>query len=94
MKDWFVYIIEDNNGALYTGITTDVTRRWHEHSSLKSGAKYFRGKKPKALKYVEICPSRSEASKRESFIKKLNRAQKLQLISTSRILPQINLCNE
>ncbi len=29
---WFVYIIRCDDGSLYTGITTDMARRWREHS--------------------------------------------------------------
>ena len=68
---------------IYTGITTDIGRRWLEHSGhLKSGAKFFRGRKPKELLYVEIFEDRSGASKREYAIKKLSRDSKLYLIAS------------
>jgi putative endonuclease len=31
-NDWFVYMIRCDDDSLYTGITTDMVRRWHEHS--------------------------------------------------------------
>ena len=66
---WFVYMIRTNDDQLYTGITTDIQRRWHEHASGK-GARYFRGRKPEQLCLLEEHPNRSSASKRESEIKK------------------------
>ncbi len=80
MKTWFVYIIHCTDNSLYTGITTDVERRYKQHS-LQLGAKYFRGRQPKKLVYQESGHNRSTASKREIEIKKLSRANKLQLIA-------------
>ena len=71
---WFVYIILGTDGNYYTGITTDVNRRWNEHcghSGSKLGAKYFRGRKPKQLVYQEDGHTRSTASQREFQIKKM-----------------------
>ena len=81
MKNWFVYIIETHKNRLYTGITTDIERRFKQHcGELPNGAKFFRSDKPKAIVYSERCNNRSEASVREAFIKKLARSQKDQLI--------------
>jgi putative endonuclease len=79
--EWSVYIIRCTDHSLYTGITTDVCRRFNQHASQK-GAKYFRGRQPVALIYVEAQPDRSSASKREFAIKKLKRAEKLLLIAS------------
>jgi len=81
MKTWFVYIIHCTDNTLYTGITTDLERRYAQHAS-QQGAKYFRGRKPKALVYQESGHDRSTASKREIEIKKLSRANKFQLIAS------------
>ncbi|MDP2903063.1 MAG: GIY-YIG nuclease family protein [Methylovulum sp.] len=78
--NWSVYIILCMDDSLYTGITTNVSRRFAQHASQK-GAKYFRGRQPKQLVYVETGHDRSSASKREMAIKKLNRLEKLQLVS-------------
>lgn len=79
--DWFVYIIQNEKGHFYTGITTDVERRFKEHSdSTKKGAKYFRGKVPVEVVYQKTFKDRSSASKYECLIKKMKRADKLQLI--------------
>ncbi len=81
MKPWFVYIIHCTDDSLYTGITTDVDRRYIQHS-MQQGAKYFRGRKPKKIVYQECGHNRSTASKREIEIKKLSRANKLRLIKS------------
>ncbi|GBD95941.1 GIY-YIG nuclease superfamily protein [bacterium BMS3Abin06] len=31
MEIWFLYLIRCKDGSLYTGITTDVKRRFEEH---------------------------------------------------------------
>ncbi|MDO9105529.1 MAG: GIY-YIG nuclease family protein [Methylovulum sp.] len=79
--NWSVYIILCTDDSLYTGITTDVSRRFAQHAS-QQGAKYFRGRQPKQLLYVETGHNRSSAGKREIAIKKLKRQEKLQLAAT------------
>lgn len=79
---WSVYVIESSDGKLYTGITTDLKKRWHAHCSTRQGAKFFRGRQPKSIRYVERGFDRSSASKREAALKKLTRSQKLKLIDT------------
>ncbi len=80
---WFVYIIRASDNSLYTGITTNVKRRWRQHcGELKGGAKYFNGRKPKDLAFIERQPDRSSASIREVQLKKLSRKQKDSLIQT------------
>ena len=82
-RHWFVYIILGTDGNYYTGITTNVIRRWNEHSGnlgKKTGAKYFRGRKPHKLVYVEGNHNRSSASKREIQIKKQTKIQKMELV--------------
>jgi len=81
MRAWFVYIIHCSDDSLYTGITTDLERRYKQHSQ-QQGAKYFRGRQPKELVYQEDGHNRSTASKREIEIKKLSRVNKLQLIAS------------
>ena len=83
MTNWFLYIVETENGKLYTGITTDVERRFKEHKGNKKGAKFFRSSTAKKVVYQEQFENRSAASKREAEIKKLTRASKLKLIYSS-----------
>ena len=76
---WYIYILECSDGTLYTGITTDVNRRLLEHNSGK-GAKYTRTRTPVVLRALFEAKNRSEASKEEYRIKKLNKTEKLKLI--------------
>lgn len=75
---WFVYLLECVNGKIYTGITTDVTRRFDEH--LKgTGAKFTRANPPLHILAVKLCMNRSEASSMEYYIKRLKPSQKKEL---------------
>ncbi len=76
---WQVYILLASDGRLYTGITTDMIQRWKKHNA-KKGAKFFYGRNPISLNYLEGGHSRSSASQREYKIKQLSRSQKWQLI--------------
>jgi len=78
---WFLYLIRCKDGALYTGITTDVDRRFAEHQSGK-GAKYLRGKAPLTLVFQQKIGSRSAALKAEASIKKLSKADKETIINS------------
>lgn len=78
---WQVYIILCSDNTLYTGITTDIDRRLREHAA-GTGAKYFRGRRPEKLFYLEGGHDRSNAGKREIEIKKMKRADKCLLAET------------
>jgi len=81
---WFVYLLRCADGTLYTGVTTDVTRRVDEHNhSDRLGARYTRTRRPVVLLHSEPAISRSEACKREAAIRKLSRAAKLALTQTT-----------
>lgn len=83
---WYVYMVLTEKQFLYTGIATDIERRFQEHCDIfqglpaAKGAKYFRGNQPLKIVYQEQHSSRSSASKREAEIKRMTRQQKQQLI--------------
>lgn len=77
--NWSVYMILCSDDSLYTGITTDIERRLAQHASQR-GAKYFRGREPGPVVYLEGNHNRSTASRREVEIKKLSPHSKRQLI--------------
>ena len=77
---WYVYIVQCRDNTLYTGITTNLSRRLREHNSQKHGARYTRPRRPVKLVYYETAQSRSSASSREYRIKQLSAAEKKQLI--------------
>lgn len=79
---YYVYILKCADGSLYTGITTDVGRRFEEHKA-GTGGHYTRSRVVAKVVYTEKLPDRSSASKREAEIKRLPRAKKLLLIKQS-----------
>ena len=80
---WQVYIVENVRGALYTGVTTALSRRLAEHArGGRRGARFFRLGAPARLRYVEAVADRSGAQRREAEIKRLARRAKLALIAT------------
>ncbi len=81
--NWLVYMILCSDDTFYTGITTDLQRRFDQHASGK-GAKYFRGRQPLQVVYRESGHTRSSASRREREIKDLKRAEKGLLIFSER----------
>jgi len=80
-QSWQVYIILCADGSLYTGITTDLERRYRQHVS-GQGAKYFRGHQPVRIVFQESGHTKSSAAQRESRIKSLPRAEKLKLLAS------------
>lgn len=79
--NWQVYIILCSDGSLYTGISTDVERRFAQHIA-GTGARFFRGHSPLRLVYLEGGHDRSSATRREAEIKKLRPADKHLLIAS------------
>ena len=77
---WWVYMLRCRDGSLYTGVTTDVERRFAQHRA-GTGAKYTRSHPPEAVVYREELPDKSAALRREAAIKRLPRAKKLRLLS-------------
>ncbi len=75
MQRWFVYLIECRDESIYTGIATDVARRYAMHAAGK-GARYTRSRPPRRLLGSFEFPDRSSASRAEHAIKQLTPAQK------------------
>lgn len=78
-SQWYVYILRCHDGSLYTGVSTDVSRRLAEHNHGSRGARYTRSRRPVSLLYHESAGSRSEAQQREYAIRRLSREAKLAL---------------
>lgn len=76
---WYLYLLECQDGSLYTGITTDVDRRFAEHLGGK-GARYTRSHPPRRLLASAPVGGRSDALKAELALKALPRAEKLTAI--------------
>jgi len=84
LENWQVYMILCSDRSIYTGITTDIARRFSQHATGR-GAKYFRGRTPDVLVYLEGGHDRSTASQREAMIKKMSVKAKQQLINAHQI---------
>jgi len=78
---YFVYLLQCGDKSIYTGITTDVARRFEEHKN-KHGGSYTRSRHAEKIVHAEKFANRSLALKREAEIKKWPRAKKLNLIKT------------
>ena len=77
--NWSVYIIQADDTSFYTGITTNIERRFNQHVN-GCGAKFFNSRTPIKVVYREDGHTRSSASKREAAIKKLTKNDKVELI--------------
>lgn len=73
---WFMYVLQCADDTLYTGITTDLERRLHEHNHTPRGAKYTRCRRPVSLVASWEHESRSEAASAEWCFKQLTRNAK------------------
>jgi predicted GIY-YIG superfamily endonuclease len=83
MKQPAVYIMANKrNGTLYTGVTSDLPRRAHEHKAgLRGGFSSRYG--CTLLVYFELLEDMTTAIVREKQIKAESRRKKLTLIETA-----------
>lgn len=78
---YWVYILNCNNGSYYTGYTTNLTRRFQEHLAGTDKCKYTRSFKPLGIAQSwQISGTQSMAMKIETFIKRLSKQKKIELI--------------
>jgi putative endonuclease len=89
---WSLYLIRTAQASLYTGVTTDVQRRFAEHENRdkkNKGAKALRGKGPLELVFKIVVGNRSDALKLEYKVKKLSRTDKQRLVSRTSKLEEL-----
>jgi len=79
---WHVYVVGTRDGALYTGVTTDVARRIAEHSAGGRGARYLRGREPLEIVYRRRLGERGLALRVEWRLKRRPRADKLEIVAS------------
>ncbi len=93
-KMYYVYILRCENNLLYTGITTDVQRRFNEHKNGLKGAKYTKIHKPLGVEAVWETKSKNDALKLEYRIKQLPKKEKEDLIAngTSTLVLKFENC--
>ena len=90
MSDWYLYLIRCGDNTLYTGISTDVDRRFAQHQGAgNAGSKYLKGRGPLSLVFQENLGSKSLALKMERRVKRMSKARKERLIKVSGYLAQI-----
>ena len=75
-KQWYVYLLECQDGSFYTGVTNDIDVRMKAHAE-GNGSKYVYKKGFKKILRAKLCKDRSCACKREYEIKQLPRNKKL-----------------
>ncbi len=80
---YYTYMLRCKDNSIYTGITTDVERRFKEHSEKKKGkcAKYTGSRQALRMEAVWQSETRETASKLEFYIKKLSKLKKERLIA-------------
>lgn len=76
---WFIYIAKCSDGAYYTGVTNNLTRRAQEHKR-GDGGFYTNYNRPMEIVHVEEFILQTEAIEREKQIKKWTKAKKEALI--------------
>ena len=90
MPDWYLYLIRCHDGTLYTGISTDVDRRFAQHQGAgNAGSRYLRGRGPLNLVFRENLGSKSLALKVERRVKKMPKARKEKVVVVSGYVSQI-----
>lgn len=78
---YYTYILRCGDGSLYTGITTDLPRRFAQHEGSRAGgARYTASRRPVRFEAAWKAPDRAAASRLEYRVKALSRPDKEQLI--------------
>jgi|SRR4051794_37655542 putative endonuclease len=86
-QPWYLYLLECQNGRLYSGITTDLAARFDKHRRGKGGM-FTRLNPPRRIIAATVFADRAAASKAEYGMKQLTAEQKRQ---TAANWPQIIL---
>ena len=80
-QKWVVYIVECADGTLYTGVSTDLSRRLRQHNGeLKGGAGYTRARRPVRLVWSEAAADRAGVQRREYVVRRLKVGDKRLLV--------------
>ena len=81
MNDYFVYIMTNNSGTLYVGVTNNLERRVDEHKRGETPG-FAQRYKATRLVYYESTPDVRAALEREKQLKGLLRHKKIALIAS------------
>jgi putative endonuclease len=85
---WFLYLLECDDGSVYTGIATDVAARFDKHCN-GTGARYTRSRKPVRLLASFELADRASASRAEYWVKRLPAPAKRALAAGKRTLESV-----
>lgn len=72
---WYLYMIECEDGSIYTGITVDVAARYLAHTQGR-GARYTRSHPPRRLLFSREYADKSSALRAELEMKRLSATEK------------------
>jgi putative endonuclease len=77
---WTIYLLRCADGSLYTGIARDLAARVAAHNAGR-GAKYTRARLPVTVAWSRGRQPPTDARRIEPALKRLTRAEKLQLVA-------------
>jgi putative endonuclease len=87
---WSIYMVMGKDKKIYTGITTDIARRFEEHQGAGTkGAKFLRGRAPLELLVVMPVGNRGDALRVEQRVKRLSRSRKVDIVREPAILTSL-----
>jgi len=81
-QSWYLYVVECADGTLYTGISTDVARRFKEHNAGR-GARYTAARRPVTLRASWHFQDRRGAMLAETSLKRRSRKSKKRLLKAA-----------
>ena len=85
-KKYYTYMLRCSDNSIYTGMTSDLNKRINEHiTKNKNSAKYTKSHEAIKLEIAWSSKTKSLACKLESYIKKLSKSQKENLIQDKKI---------
>ena len=82
MSQWHIYVLRCSDDSLYTGISTDVSRRVREHTEGKRGARRLRGRGPLKIVFEKCIGEHGLALRLEHSIKRMPKLAKERLVNT------------
>lgn len=86
MSEAYVYLLRCRDGSLYCGWTVDLERRVAAHEAGRA-SRYTASRRPVSLAFARAMPDRSAARREEARIKRLDRSEKLALVSANAAPP-------
>ena len=90
VKPYHLYLLECEDGTLYTGVALDLEKRFVQHL-LGLGAAYTRSHPPRRVLACRSYPSKGEALSAEYALKQIRREQKLQFFKSHEQLAGVQL---